>query len=291
MSFIDLHTHSTASDGTCLPVEIVALARELGLSAVALTDHDTMAGVPEFLEAGNREPSLEALPGVEVSVDFAGKEVHIVGLFVDHEHSGLNELLREVRMNRDARNNILISKLNEIGYEITLDEVLAIAGGESVGRPLVAKILVEKGYFDEPQAVFDSCLKRGAPAYTKRVLPSPKEVLELIKAAGGVSVWAHPLYRAANDRTYMRKVIRTLEPLGLDALEAYYTTFTPPQTQAVKEVAAEFGLLISGGSDFHGGNQPGVSLKTGKGGLAVPEELLAALKERSGLCLKYSAAR
>ncbi|NOY75110.1 MAG: PHP domain-containing protein [Kiritimatiellaeota bacterium] len=282
MSYIDLHTHSTASDGTFTPSEIVALAAELELSAVALTDHDTMAGIEEFLEAGAGASEVEAVPGVEVSVDFTGKEVHIVGLFIDHEHSGLNELLREVRVNRHARNDVLISKLNEMGYEITMDEVLAEAGGESVGRPIVAKILVRKGYFKEPQAVFDDCLKRGAPAYTQRVLPSPKEVLELIKAAGGVSIWAHPLYRAANDRTYMRKVLRTLKPLGLGGIEAYYTTFTLAQSRAVEEVAAEFDVLLSGGSDFHGGNQPSVELKKGRGDLAIPADLLADLREKAG---------
>ena len=282
MGFIDLHTHSTASDGTLSPSEIVDLAKDLNLDAVALTDHDTMAGVPEFLEAGASEDGIEAVPGVEVSVDFTGKEVHIVGLFVDHTHQGLNELLREVRVNRDARNDRLIAKLNEMGYEITLDEVLAIAGGESVGRPLVAKILVEKGYFEEPQEVFDKCLKRGAPAYSPRVLPTPERTLRLIKEAGGVSIWAHPLYRAANDRTYMRKVLRAMKPLGLDGIEAYYTTFTPDQTRAVLEVAKEFDMLISGGSDFHGANQPGVSLGSGKGELAVPAELLDAIKLRAG---------
>lgn len=282
MKLIDLHTHSTASDGSLTPSEIVALSVETELSAVALTDHDTMSGIPEFIAASaNMNAEVEFIPGVEISVDFTGKEVHIVALFVDHEHEGLNELLREVRVNRDARNSRLIEKLNAMGYEITLDEVLAIAGGESVGRPLVAKILIEKGYFDENQEVFDKCLKRGAPAYSPRILPQPERTLKLIKAAGGVSVWAHPLYRSANDRTYMRKVLRALKPLGLDGIEAYYTSFTPPQTKAVLEVAAEFDMLVSGGSDFHGSNQPGIELKTGRGGLAVPYEILPPLKQRA----------
>ena len=282
MKLIDLHTHSIASDGSLTPSEIVTLALERDLAAVALTDHDTMSGISEFITArGDAIGNTEFIPGVEVSVDFTGKEVHIVGLFVDHTHEELNELLREVRMNRDARNLQLITKLNEMGYEITLDEVLKEAGGDSVGRPIVAKILVEKGYFDEPQAVFDSCLKRGASAYVQRILPTPKKVLDLIKAAGGVSIWAHPLYRSANDRTYMRKVLRSLKPLGLDGIEAYYTSFSPAQTKAVLEVAGEFDMLLSGGSDFHGSNQPGVDLKTGKGNLAVPYEILAPLKQRT----------
>ncbi len=278
MKFIDLHTHSTASDGSFSPLELVEHAHKIGLGAIALTDHDTVSGIPEFLEAAVDYP-LEAVPGVEVSVEYSGNEVHIVGLFIDYTMEPLLELLCEIRKNRNRRNELIIEKLQKMGFDITLQELLDVAGGESIGRPLLAKILIEKGYFTEVQEVFDKCLKRGASAYCARVLPSPEKAIHEIHQAGGIAIWAHPLYRSKNDRTYLRKVLRKLSELKIDAIEAYYTSFSPGQTRAVLEVAEEFSLLVSGGSDFHGTNQSNVNLGKGYGELAVPFEVFEKLKE------------
>ena len=277
MKLIDLHTHSTASDGSFTPSELVEKANEIGLAAVALTDHDTVSGVDEFLEVAGKYDSLEAIPGVEISVGFKSKEIHLVGLFIDHKSESLLELLCEIRKDRNQRNERMIDKLQEMGYEITLQELLDVAGGESIGRPLLAKILIEKGYFTEVQEVFDKCLKRGTPAYSQRVLPTPEKGISEIHKAGGIAIWAHPLYRNSNARNTVRKVLREVK--GIDAIEAYYTSFTSTQTRAVIEVAEEFNIPVSGGTDFHGTNQNGIDLGTGYGELAVPYEVLENLKK------------
>ncbi len=281
MKFIDLHSHSTASDGSFSPSELVAKAEEIGLSALALTDHDTVSGLPEFLEAASKNNRCEAIPGVEVSVELMGKEVHIVGLFIDYTSNALLEMLCEIRKHRNQRNELIITKLQGMGFDVTLQELFDVAGGESIGRPLLAKILIEKGYFSEVQEVFDKCLKRGAPAYCARVLPSPDKAINEIHKAGGVAVWAHPLYRAANDRTYLRKMLRELTKFGIDAMEGHYSAFSEAQSRAVHDVAGEFSLLISGGSDFHGTNQKGIELGKGYGELSVPYELLEKLKAKA----------
>lgn len=267
---VDLHLHSTASDGSLSPSELIELAASRNLSAIALTDHDTLSGIPEFMDHATNFPDLIPIPGVEVSVDFAGRELHIVGLFIDYNCQSLEEMLCEIRKNRNARNKLMVQKLQGMGYDITLNEVLEAAGGESVGRPIFAKILIEKGYFSEPQAVFDHCLKRGTPAYCSRVLPSPKDAIAQIHAAKGLAIWAHPLHRSQTDRSYLRKTLTELLQYQIDGIEAYYTSFTGSQTKAVKEVAYEFSIPVSGGTDFHGTNQIGIEIGIGHGNLAVP---------------------
>lgn len=278
---IDLHTHSDASDGSFSPGEILDLAEEKGLTAIALTDHDTVSGVPEFLARGAESSSLDVVPGVEISTDLHGREAHIVGLFVDHEHQPLLELLREIRENRDRRNLQIIEKLNRNGFEVTMEEILQVAGGESVGRPHFAKVLIEKGYFSENQEVFDKCLKHGAVAYCKRVLPSPERTIATIHDAGGITIWAHAVYRRANERAFVRKTLKHLTQLGLMGVETLYTTFTDKQCRMMSEFAEEFDLLPSGGTDFHGTNQPKIALGSGFGELRVPRAFYLALLEAS----------
>ena len=267
---VDLHLHSTASDGSYSPSELIDLADSLGLGAIALTDHDTVSGIPEFMKYGEKFPELITIPGVEISVDFGGKELHIVGLFIDHNCQHLEDLLCEIRKNRNIRNKRMVGKLQEMGFDITLAEVLEAAGGESVGRPIFAKILIGKGYFSEPQDVFDQCLKRGAPAYCTRILPSPQEAIAKIHDAGGLAVWAHPLHRSQTDRSYLRSTLQELIKHRIDGIEAYYTSFTSSQIKAVEEVAYEFSITVSGGTDFHGTNQTGIDMGKGRGDLAVP---------------------
>jgi len=268
--FVDLHLHSNVSDGSHTPSELVNLADAIGLRAIALTDHDTVSGLPEFMKHAAKFPDIIPISGVEVSVDFAGKELHIVGLFIDYNCESLEEMLCEIRKNRNARNQLIVTKLQEMNYEITMQEVLDVAGGESIGRPLFAKILIEKGYFNEPQDVFDHCLKRGTHAYCSRILPSPKEAINQIHKSGGLAIWAHPLHRAQTDRSYLRKTLKELMQYGIDGVEAHYTSFTSSQTKAVNEVAYEFSIPVSGGTDFHGTNQVGISMGSGRGNLAIP---------------------
>lgn len=275
---VDLHVHSSASDGTCAPADLPALARQAGLRAVALTDHDTVSGIAPFLEAGRKE-GIEVIPGVEISTLFLGREVHIVGLFINPDCPSLLNFLTDLRTQRNQRNQQMVNKLQLLGYDISLEELQAQAGGESVGRPHAAAILIAKGYFSHNQEVFDRCLKRGAPAYCPRQLCSPTDAIAIIHQAGGIAIWAHPLYSNKYARSHIRSVIRKLKPAGLEAIEVSYPGFTPAQTQMLTELAAEQELAVSGGSDFHGDNIPAVKLGSGYGGLCVPYSVLANLKE------------
>lgn len=275
---VDLHTHSRASDGSDTPSELVAHAVETGLHGIALTDHDTVSGIPEFLDAA-AERTIRAVPGLEISSTLFNREIHILGLFIDHTSEKLADFLKEARKNRNARNALILQKLNAMHYEITERELQECAGGESVGRPHFAKILVEKGYFQTPQEVFDRCLKRGARAYVPRILPTPGESIGAIHEAGGLAVWAHPVYRASGERAFVRKYLKRLIGHGLDGIEAYYSLYSFAQHTLLLETSAEHGILISGGSDYHGKNQRSIQLGTGRGSLAVPDEVLDRLEE------------
>ncbi|MFA6102292.1 MAG: PHP domain-containing protein [Victivallaceae bacterium] len=279
MKKIDLHMHSTASDGTFPPAEIVAAAAAAELAAVALTDHDTTDGIDEFMAAGRAHPEMLTIPGIEISTLFDGREVHIVGLFIDHHNPGLIGFIKRIQGERHDRNLKLVEKLEGAGYPVTMDEVTAVSGGKIIGRPHFAQVIREKYAFNTLQDVFENCLKRGTPGYYPRVLPQPAEAIKAIHAAGGIAVWAHPVYRNQNERSWVRRVLRKIAPEGLDAVEAYYSKFDANQTRIMTELAKEFNLALSGGSDFHGENSPGVMPGTGFGGLDVPENLLQPLLE------------
>jgi len=276
---IDLHIHSTASDGTLSPTEIIAAAASAELAAVALTDHDTTDGIDEFMAAGKAHPEMLTIPGIEISTLFDGREVHIVGLFIDHHNPKLLEFMKRIQGERHDRNLKLVEKLEQAGYPVSLKEVEAVSGGKIIGRPHFAQVIKEKYAFNTLQDVFENCLKRGTPGYHPRVLPWPAEAIAAIHAAGGVAVWAHPVYRNQNERSWVRRVLRKIAPEGLDAVEAYYSKFDASQTKIVIDLAKEFNLALSGGSDFHGENSPGVMPGTGFGGLEVPENLLPPLLE------------
>lgn len=280
---IDLHTHSTASDGSCTPAEIAALAAALQLAAVALTDHDTTAGIDEFLQSASRFPELEAVPGVELSTRYGARELHIVGLFIDKNAPELEAFLARERDRRIKRNRDMKIKLALLGYPLDDDEpAFAAAGGmgANLGRPHFAQALMEKYHFPDLKSVFEKLLGNNKPGYIPRENASPREAIEAIHSAGGIAVWAHPIYRDRNERAYVKRVARKLAALGLDAMEGYYSLFGPPETQLVTETAQLFDLGISGGSDFHGERSPNIDLGCGAGKLCVPAPLLSDLKER-----------
>ncbi len=274
---IDLHTHSSASDGSDTPSALVSHAVEIGLHGIALTDHDTVSGIAEFLEAASGR--IRAVPGLEISTSLYNKEIHILGLFVDPASEKLGEFLSLARDRRNERNKTILQKLNAMNYEISQKELEESAGGESVGRPHFARILVEKGYFESSQDVFDKCLKRGARAYTPRILPTPSESIDAIHEAGGLAVWAHPVYRSAGERAFVRKYLKKLVQFGLDGVEAYYSLYSPAQHAMLMEASVEHGILVSGGSDYHGENQNSVKLGSGGGSLAVPDAVLDCLEQ------------
>ncbi len=276
---IDLHTHSNASDGTCRPAQLYAEAAALRLTAVALADHDTTGGLAEFL-AAELPGGPVAVPGVEISVANADREVHLVGLFIELDCAILEALLSEIRNGRDARNQLVVERLRGMGYEITLAEVQALAGGDSIGRPLFAQVLIAKGYFQTTQEVFNRCLKRGAPAYVPRSLPAPGAAIAAIHAAGGLAIWAHALHRSAREEAAFLSDLDKLTALGLDGIETRYPSFTPDQTALLERAARDRGLAVSGGTDYHGASQPGILLGRGQGDMAIPDAVYDALRER-----------
>lgn len=281
LEYIDLHTHSSCSDGTLTPAEIFSLARSINLAAVALTDHDTVSGIPEFLAAAKEYPECEAIPGVELACSFMSREVHIVGLFINPAGSKLREFIEDARQERMRRNRDLLVKLSLLGYK--LDPAMPQFAGlplDGVGRPHFAAALMEHYNFPHPRMVFEKLLGRNRPAYIPRRLPEPQRAIEAIHDAGGVAVWAHPVRREANERAFLKRAARKLCNMGLDAIEGYYSMFSSVETAMVTEVAGSLDLAVSGGSDFHGANSPDVILGFGAGGLRVPVGLLDALKAK-----------
>ena len=285
MEYIDLHTHSTASDGTAAPAEVFNIACELQLAAVALTDHDTTAGLAEFTAAAAEHPECEAICGVELACSFMSREIHIVGLFINPASPELANFIENARQERMRRNRDLFVKLDLLGYKLSLDmPEFSNLPLDGVGRPHFAAALVNYYGFAHPRQVFEKLLGKNRPAYIPRRLPEPAGAINASHAAGGVAVWAHPVRREANERAYLKRAARKLAALGIDAVEGYYSMFSANETAMVHEVALPLGLAISGGSDFHGANSPDVVLGFGAGGLRVPAELLAALKaKRPGL--------
>ncbi len=275
--FIDLHVHTTASDGTMTPAEAVFHAARSGLRAVAITDHDTVDGLAEALQAGIKA-GTEVVPGVEIGVDFPG-EMHILGYYIDHENGRLTRELAGLRESRNLRNPRMAARLRELGFDITMEEVARAAGGLVVGRPHFAEVLRKKGYVKSTEEAFHLYLGAGKPAYVKKDKISPRQGIEMIATAGGIPVLAHPHHLRVGGREEFEALVRELREYGLRGIEAYYTTHTAAETAYYCAVAAGNGLLVTGGSDFHGSNKPEIRIGKGTGGLAVRYDLLSKMKE------------
>ena len=279
MDYIDLHTHTTASDGSLSPAELVKEAAQAGLKAVAVTDHDTIDGLGEALETG-QGLEMEVVPGVEISMEVGLKGgAHLVGLWVRPGHQGLLQGLERLQEARAQRNPRMLAKLNELGLKLSMEEVSQQAGGGQVGRPHFARALVEKGLAGSVGEVFSRWLGAGAQAYVPKERLTPAEGISLVRAAGGVPVLAHPGLLDL-DRNGLESLLRKLKGLGLEALEAYYSEHDEATRRGLVSLAARLGLAVSGGSDFHGASKPQVKLGLGKGDLRVPGALLAALRQR-----------
>ncbi|HEY3396882.1 MAG TPA: PHP domain-containing protein [Armatimonadota bacterium] len=264
---IDLHIHSTASDGTLTPAEVVATAQAKGLRAIALADHDTVAGIEPALAAAAGSDLL-ILPAVEISASTGGpSELHLLGYFIDwHNEELLAQcaIIQESRENRAAK---MVARLQEIGLKITYEEVLAKAAGGSVGRPHVAQVLQDKHYIREPQEAFDRYLGRGKPAYIERYRLSATEGIGVIRRAGGVPVLSHP--GLVRDDRLVRELLDAAGDARVEGVEAYHTAHTPPQCKKYARMAEERGLLITMGTDSHG---PGGSVPVEIGSMYMPDE-------------------
>ena len=283
MNIVDLHTHSTASDGSFTPRELVALAHKAGLQALALTDHDTVEGLDEALAAG-QELGLTVIPGVEISIQGEGllgkpASLHVLGLWVDHRHPGLLAGLKLLQEARAQRNPQIVDKFNALGIPLTLAEVAAHAGGQLIGRPHFAQALLERGIVKDRGEAFARYLAAGAAAYVPKDRFPPEAGIAMLRAAGGVPVLAHPgLLKLPQFE--MESLARRLMDLGLEGLEALYGEHDSATRLGLTRLAARLGLVTSGGSDFHGRAKADIALGTGRGDLRVPASLLTGLVER-----------
>ena len=275
---IDLHTHSTRSDGTLRPAEVLALAEEIGLTAVALCDHNTVDGLPEFLEAAQGR-SVEAVAGVEFSTEYEGTELHILGLFIPPEHYGtVTALLNEALARKEKSNRALIDALREQGLDLDYDQIRSGADGGIVNRAVIGAEMVRQGYVSSVKEAFSCWLSEKHGYYHPPLRPDSFEIIRFIRSIGCVSVLAHP-FLSLEEEPLRRFLTRAVEE-GLDGMETRYPKFDEDTMRLAKQMADEFGLLESGGSDFHGENKPDIRLGTGRGNLTVPEEFLWRLKER-----------
>ncbi len=273
---LDLHSHSIYSDGTDTPTELVAIAEERGLTALALTDHDTVGGIPELL-AASETTSVEAVPGVELSAHCERGTMHILGYFIDHTCGILLEKLEAVRNGRDERNVEILKKLNKLGYILQWSDVRKYALKDVVGRPHFAQALVARNLVKSKKKAFDLLLAKGRPAYVERSRYTAQECIDLIHRAGGVSVLAHPATVYLPDPK-MREVLGELKGYGLDGIETYYAEHRPENMRKFSGWAEELDLIRTGGTDYHGANTPDLKLGTGFGQLRVPDEVLNQLR-------------
>ena len=279
MDTIDLHTHSTFSDGTFTPSQLVKYAEEKGLKAFALTDHDTTEGIKE---AKSIETNVEVISGVEISTRYDKKEIHIVGLYVNENDADLNKQLKYYREKRVTRNFEILEKLNSLGVDITIDDVKESCTGDVISRAHIAKALVSKGFVGSYTEAFDRYLGDNKCAYVPRETLNYEESMELITKAGGVPVLAHPLLYKMSD-TNLENMMVKLRQKGLKAVEVYYSTHSNSDTQHIMAMANRVGLIYSGGSDFHGATKPKIDMGTGMGKMAVPYEILEKIRgERNG---------
>lgn len=291
---IDLHTHSKASDGTDSPSELAAQAAGAGLSAFSLTDHDTLAGIEEASLAARRL-GIEFVPGIEIAVADPCGELHLLGLWMPPPSDAMLAALDLFRQNRRDRNIAMLERLAALGMSLTLDEVrtLSRAGAMALGRPHIAVALREKGYVSTAKEAFERYLGFGRAAYVPRNLLDPEEGLALLAGEGAVVALAHPCLETSMTPERLTGLLAAFKASGLTALEAYHSAHTDAQTRLCVELAAKHDLLLTGGSDYHGTNKPGIALARGAGGLRVPRLLLEkmqAFREEKGLCLPPQGA-
>ena len=280
MKTCDLHCHSTFSDGTLTPTELIALAKKQGLSALALTDHNTAGGLPEFVEAG-RKAGLTAVAGCEFSTEYDGRELHVVGLFFpERAWAEIDDFVEHMHEAKRNANRKLISALRADGYDVTYEEAAALTETGDFNRAHIARVLLAKGQVESVKAAFDSILSEGGGYYVPARKLSSISTIRFIKMYGGVAVLAHPFLNLDYDG--LLGFLPEAKKAGLDAIETRYTEFDGETTRKADELAERFGLLHSGGSDFHGETKPNISLGTGYGDLCVPYGYYEALAVRAG---------
>lgn len=275
--YIDLHIHSTASDGSLSPADIIKAACTLGLRAISITDHDTVEGSVEAMRL-QHACDLEILPGIELSASFENGSLHVLGYLIGLDHGQLKETLKLVQEARHDRNLKIIEKLQDLGVAIDYDEVLAVSGGGQTGRPHIAQVLVEKKVVRTIDEAFSKFLKRGCPAHAQRYRLMPAEAIKTILDAGGVPVLAHPFTLDTKGGSAMERTLAELKEDGLKGLEVYYPGHGHALTSRYESLARRYGLIITGGSDFHGIVNPDIHIGVGRGDLRIPYRLVEGLR-------------
>lgn len=274
---VDLHTHTTASDGSVTPTELVQLGASMGLSTLAITDHDTLEGVQEAQDEAAKH-DLELIPGTELSLEYEKGGMHLVVLWLEPEPGPLQDQLASLQDGRSGRNAEIASRLTELGMPITIEEIAAEAGGGSVGRPHIAAVMVEKGYVPDIRTAFDQWLANDKPAYVGRPRLQPREAIQLARESGAVPILAHPFTLNVHRSHEMAALLTNLCEAGLVGLECLYPSLRRHEREGYSDLARSFGLVPTGGSDFHGTYKPGLELGTGFGDLVVPEKVVDELR-------------
>jgi len=268
---IDLHLHTLASDGRLTPTELIQMVVKNGLKTISVTDHDSTEGLAEAYEAAKEFPDLRIIPGIEMSADIPGDEVHVLGYFLDYHDEEFQAQLTEFRMGRVGRAQVMVEKLEALGKPVEWERVMHFAGDGTVGRPHIALAMVEAGYFKEPKEAFEEYLGNDGLAYYDRPKLAPAAGVEMIKKVGGVPVLAHPTFM--ND---MEAGIANLKKVGLMGMEVYYAQYDDDTVRHLARLAKEYDLIPCGGSDYHGMGNSGEPLP---GTLGPPEETIALLEE------------
>lgn len=272
---IDLHTHSTCSDGSMTPTQLVKHVAENGIAAIALTDHDTVSGVEEAVAAG-KEYGVEVIPAIEFSVKSA-TETHILGYYIDIDNEQIKEILKEIIEKRIERNAVTACLLQELGFDVALEEAAALAPGGIVGRAHFARVMMNKGYVSSVKEAFEKYLSSGKPAYFGNQKLEAKTSIEAVHAAGGVAFLAHPhLVKLPDDE--LENFLVELKSYGLDGLEGYYTDYDEAMQNKFQAMAKKHGLEISGGTDFHAAMKPHIAIGKGTGNMAIPYSVLENIK-------------
>lgn len=277
MKTVDLHVHSNKSDGSFSPEELVSYAIEKGLSAFALSDHDTTEGIEAALKAAEGT-GIEVIPAIEFSTEYEGKDIHILGLYIDYSGKEFKKYLKDFQASRDLRNRKMCKKLTEYGVPVTYEELCAYFPGSVLTRAHYARYLWEKGFVKSMGEAFDRYIGDHAPCFLPREKVTPVQAVELILSAGGVPVLAHPvLYHLSDAR--LDTLVSRLKEAGLAGIEAVYSTYNTAEERQMRKLADKYDLLISGGSDFHGATKPGLDLGCGYGRLCIPYEILENIKQ------------
>ncbi len=281
---IDLHVHSTFSDGTMTPTQLVDYAIKKNLSAIAITDHDTVDGIDEalsyayFLSENIDTPVPKIIPGIELSTEYNNKDIHILGLYIDYNSKQFKEYLADFASSRDARNRQMCSLLCDFGIIISYEELIEANPNSVITRAHFGKMMYQKGYVKSIKEAFERYIGDNAPCFVPRTKVDPQKAIRLISNAGGFPVLAHPvLYKMGKEA--LETLIISLKKEGLKGIEALYSTYTKSDERNIRRLAEKYSLICTGGSDFHGSNKPDIDLGTGRGHLFIPESILNEIKK------------